>query len=324
MFGGLLNNASNQISVVEALISTHKDFIDTLTGDRRTGVKVYAVSSCVTRLYAIYEHFVQSIISDYLDAIPELRTYAELSDGLKSEYRIGISHVLSKIGGDRYAHLTHENVILWYHEALTNEVSYRFVTDALTRHEQNLRLNVIENMLSRIELRDLRAWLTHCAEINNLYEEKSSICEQLEAELREFIQLRNDAAHGVFESLEGIDNLIRYCELIKSILKSLASFFHKSLLLARVEAGKSKLIGIAAEVLPRANAFIVQVGNGTRLAQGNSIHLVGAHYCYKQKIESLQVNSLNVTEIISPNDSFEIGVKCECIPHRNAQIYIDI
>ena len=118
MFASLTENALMQIRVVEDLVVIHEEIISEKDAITRRGMKLYAVSSCVTHLYAILERFIESGISDFLDAMPELITYASLSEGMKNEYRIGISHVLSRIDSKRYGHLTHENIIRWYHEAL--------------------------------------------------------------------------------------------------------------------------------------------------------------------------------------------------------------
>lgn len=323
MFGSLEANALEQIHVVETLITTHDEFIRAQPTERRSAVKVYAVTSCVTRLYAIYERFVESLISDFLDAIPELIPYCDLSDGLKKEYRVGVSHVLSKLDEERYSHLAHENVILWYHEALTSTDKYRFVTEALTHHDRNLRLSVVERLVSRVNLKDLRGWLTHSEEITALYEEQTAIVEQLDAELRAFVQLRNEAAHGVLEALEGKDNLARYCALIQAIVRALAAYFSRNLLLQRIRAGKAKRIGLVTETFASAGAFIAQLDNGAEVQLGMYVHLLSSNYCMSQSIVSLQVMNVNVDRVVANQLAYEVGVKCAVNPRRHAVIYVD-
>lgn len=323
MFGGLLNNALDQISVAEELIETHEQYIKQQPIERQRLFKVYAVTSCVTRLYAIYEHFVETLIADFLDAVPELTPYASLADGLKKEYRVGISQVLSKIDGERYSHLSHENVIRWYHEALTNHSTYRFVVEALTRHDQNLRLNTIGTLVSRIDLKDIHGWLSNSPEIIALYEERSSLFEQLDSELCNFIQTRNDAAHGALETLEGKEVLLRYCSLIRSLITTIAAYFHKNLLMQRVQAGRMQCIGKVTEVIVRHGAFIAQLEAGSEVQLGMYLHFVGTSYCIKQKIDSLQIDDVNVETVVAAQSAFEVGIKCAANPQKNAEIYVD-
>jgi len=323
MFDALTANTLEQIGVVEDLIPIHEAVSNGKASDARRRIKLYAVSSCVTRLYAIYENFVETILSDFLDSIPEISSYASLAAELKSDYRLGISHVLSKIDNERYSHLTHESVVLWYHEALTNQPKYRFVAEALIRHEQNLRLNVLETLLGRIQLSGIRSWLAHNEAVTALYTESESVFEQLDAELKTFVQIRNDAAHGVLDDLQGKDNLERFCELMRSMVIAISSFLHRSLLLLRANAGMARKIGVVTEVLKRSGTFIAQIENDARLQKGMQIHVLGANYCFLQKIDSIHVNDLDVEDIVAAHQAFEVGLKCAINPRRNSVLYVD-
>ena len=323
MFDALTANTLEQIRVVEELIPIHESVSNGKASDVRRRIKLYAVSSCVTRLYAIYENFVETILSDFLDSIPEISSYASLAAELKADYRLGISHVLSKIDNDRYSHLTHESVVLWYHEALTNQPKYRFVTEALIRHEQNLRLNVLETLLGRIQLSGIRTWLAHNEYVTALYTESESVFEQLDAELKTFVQIRNDAAHGVLDDLQGKDNLGRFCELMRSLILAISSFLHRSLLLRRANAGRARKIGEVTEVFNKNGAFVAQIENAARLQKGMQIHVLGANYCFVLQIESIRVNDLDVEDIVAAHPAFEVGLKCAVNPRRNAMLYID-
>lgn len=323
MFGGLQANALGQVEVARSLISSHEDILQAQSPERRGAIKVYAVASCVTRLYAIYEHFVESLLSDFLDSIPELLPYSDLPEGLKKQYRFGISHILGRIDAERYSHLTHENVILWYHEAISNAPKYRFVTEALTRHDHNLRLNIVENLVSRLDLAGLREWLSNNERTVSLYEEQNAIAEQLDAELRGFVQLRNDAAHGTLQTLEGRDSLERYCDLISALIVALAEYFSKSLLQHRVKAGKSKKVGVVTEVFAKANAFVVQLDSGSVLARGRPVHMVSSNQYRSDAILSMQVLGQEVDEVTADSHAFEVGLRCAANPRRNVEIYVD-
>lgn len=321
MFHGLLMNALSQIQTVEAFVDTHETYASQQPADRRKLIREYAVASCVTRLYAIYEHFVESIVADYLDAVPELMRFDVLNQNLRHEYRIGISHILSKIEHERYLHLQHENVVKWYHEALSNQATYRFVTEALTRHDENLRLAAVERMFGRIGLNNFRDWIAHSREILSLYEDQKSMWEQLEAEVRTFVQIRNDAAHGSLETLEGKENLLRYCRLISSAAHAITGFLHKQLLLQKVAVGRLRCVGKVTEVFPRPGAVIAQLAAGTELSVGMSLQLVGTAYCATHTIESLQIDGQSVESVQATVDGFEVGIKCGTLSPTNVEIF---
>lgn len=323
MFDGLTSNALAQVETVEQMIGIHEGALQDKDAQTRRRIKIYSTASCVTNLYATYERFVESIIADYLDALPELIRYPNLSAELKADYRIGISHVLSRIDSERYNHLVHENIIRWYHEALSDSENYRFVPEALTRHEQNLRLTSLDNLLSRVRLTEIGSWLNKSAKIKELYNDESSIKEQLEAELRLFIQTRNDAAHGGLDDLEGIENLQRYCALVKALIESISEYMRKSLLEQRATAGKCRSIGQVTEVFHKAGAFVAQINNASSIRVGMNVHFIGENYCFSKIIESLRVEDKAVEQVEADRDKFEVGMMCENLPKKNACIYID-
>src|SRR5688572_1480099 len=120
MFSSLVGKAASEIAVVEGMLDENDRIAAAATDVERTGKKLYAVSACVTRLYAIMERFIKNIVADYLDVLSELVPYGSLPDEVRDAYRVGISHVIANIGSEKYQHLNHEHVIRWYHDAVTN------------------------------------------------------------------------------------------------------------------------------------------------------------------------------------------------------------
>ena len=320
MFGALHANAVDNIGIVEHFIHAHDHHADHEAGSRQAMIKQYAVASCVTRLYAIYERLVESLISDYLDAIPEIVAYADLSEIIKNEYRLGVSHVLGKLDTARYGHLSHENIIQLYYHALNTAGPYQLLGEAFTRHEQNLRLGVVEGLIARVDLDGFQAWLSHCPMIGSLYEEQTAIRDQLEAELKLFIQARNDAAHGVLETLPGKDIMLRYCTLIRNLIGSLIGYFHKSLVSRRAQRGRMQRIGIVTEVFSRAGAFIATLDANAGVQVGMQLHFVGQYSCSAGAVVSLQIDGTAVDSVSSADASAEVGVRCDFLPRRHVEI----
>lgn len=323
MFDALTSNAINQIATVKKLVANHESMQDGLDAVERKNIKLYAVSSCATRLYAIYENFVHQVVSDYLDAIPELKRFATLSAGFQQEYRIGISYLLGRLDHARYHHLKHENVIGWYHGAITNTTPYRFVAEALIRHEENLRLQVVDSLLSRVQLPGIREWISNHGEVLALYTEHTAVHEQLEAELRNFVQLRNDAAHGNIADLVGPDAQLRFCDMIESLILAIASYIHRCVLHMREEAGKVKRIGKVTEVFPRKGVFIAQIDSRVTVQVGLQVHFIGLGYCGALPIMSLQLDDEPIAGFTSTQPNLEVGVRVSGLPKKNAEIYID-
>lgn len=325
MFSQLTTKTLERINVVEKFITITQSLKEGDHGLDGTQVKIYSVSSCVMSLYAIFESSVKSLIADYLDNLPGFIKYNDLDENFKNEYRIGIAYILNRIATGRMPSLRHDDVIRRYNDAINNKKNYKFDTVALTRHEQNLRLQLIQELFSRIQLTDLRDWLGHHADIVRLFQVppnlSDTIYQSLESALLNFIKLRNDAAHGALENLEGKENLIEYCQLIKGIVIALSSYLHKSLLLLKRSKNNEMQIGTVSETFQN-EAFVAKIKKGTALMIDLPIHFVGTHYCYSQKIVSLQVNDVNVKSFTSPQDEYEVGIKCAAPAKKNAEMYI--
>jgi hypothetical protein len=177
-------------------------------------------------------------------------------------------------------------------------------------------------LASRIDLTDLPSWLPQCSEVIQLYDEQTAVVAQLEAELREFVQVRNDAAHGLLETLQGKSILERYCTVMRALITALTSFFHKSLLSRRTDAGRMHRIGRVSKVFGKSGAFIARLENGCEVVQGMSLHCVSPGFCEQLEIQSLQMDGLAIDRVISPRPDFEVGVKCRIKPTRNAVIFV--
>ncbi|MDP3812898.1 MAG: MAE_28990/MAE_18760 family HEPN-like nuclease [Hydrogenophaga sp.] len=282
------------------------------------------MSACVTRLYAIYEDFVETLVSDYLDVVPDLCAFEDLTDTMRAEYRVGISHLLNRLESPRYRHLNHGDLIRWYHEALTAHSPYRFVPEALTRHDENLRLAVLDGMLKRVQLADLQGWLSHHEAIAALFDEPVALWGQVEAELKNFIQLRNDAAHGSLSSLAGPETLLRHCDLSSALVQALSAYLYRDVVLWRKKVNKVRRIGRVSEVFEKAGAFIVPLSPGMFVSMHERVHLVGRWSCVEATIESLKLEEHSIDGVGASSGDLEVGVVASALPKRQMEIYADI
>jgi len=144
---------------------------------------------------------------------------------------------------------------------------------------------------------------------------------QLEAELREFVQLRNDAAHGLLHTLPGRSILERNCLVIRALIYALTSFVHNHLLSRRTAAGRMFRIGKVSAVFPRSGAFIVRVQKGTEIVRGMSVHFLSNGMCDCATIQSIQVDDVAVERTTAEVDGFEVGLACPLEPRRNAEVF---
>lgn len=323
MFEYLEKNSEENIEIIEKLIDIHTLSLEKYGDNERQKIKQFYLSSTVTRLYAILENFIHVIISDYLDTISELVRYDDLPEKFKTEYRIGISHILSKLEQRRYKHLNHENLIEWYHSAIKNEENYKIIPDALTRHEENFRLNIIESLFGKIQLKEFNQWLNFNNHLISHFEGSENVLELLDTELKEFIQLRNDASHGNLDVLEGEDRLKNYCSLIKSLIKCISEFFRYSLLLLKVEKNIIQELGVITEVYKQANANILVAKQRTKIRLKDRVLLLSKGNCFYEEITSLQEDGVSKDELEINKVELEIGIKFKKLSVIGTKLYLE-
>ncbi|MEG6468733.1 MAE_28990/MAE_18760 family HEPN-like nuclease [Enterobacter bugandensis] len=289
-----------------------------------TKIRQYAYATAVTRLYAIFEHFIEKTLSSYLDYLSENKSYADLSPGLKREYRIGFSHVLSRIDQPRFSSLNHEDLIEKYHRAINeNFISYQFVAEALIRHDNNLRPNVLFELFSRLGLTGLESWLISSVKEYGLYDSEERVKERFESEINNFIEVRNDSSHGVPEQIGSQSILQRNCELIFFLVNSITSFLEKEIFLLLQLTGKTINIGNVTEVFNKAGACVAVLNKGVVISLAENYFFEDSSHFYTQKFSAIKLNGNDINADFSVLDNnMEIGIKCDRLPKRKTSIHV--
>jgi len=325
MFQHLFNKASQKIEVINYLLDEHERLSATAEHvSRRTEIKVFSIASSVTRLYAIYEFYVETILSDYLDSIADLIEYKDLPDGLQTEYRLGISHILSRIDQGRYKHLNHENVVNFYHTAVSGGQPYQFVTDALVRHEQNLRLNILSNLFSRLGLDNFESWAINHNLMIEYFELDVVPKESIENQIKDMVDLRNDASHGEIDNLVNVEIMKSNCNFIIKFLEVIRQFVSKKLITEMKSKGKVIELGKVTESFGGNGAFILTAEEGVSITKSDRVFIVESNKCSSQHIESIQLNDSSIDTLNVTNDGLEIGLKCPLLVKSNAYLYKEI
>ncbi|UUE56292.1 MAE_28990/MAE_18760 family HEPN-like nuclease [Pectobacterium aroidearum] len=318
------DNTEKDIIVVLDVFNDIYSGLTKISPTKVTKIRQYAYATAVTRLYAIFEHFIEKTLSSYLDYLSENKSYADLSPSLKREYRIGFSHVLSRIDQPRFSSLDHEDLIEKYHKAINDKVaSYQFIVEALIRHDNNLRPNVIFDLFNRLGLTHLESWLVMSVKEYALYDSEERIKEQFESELNNFIEVRNDSSHGVPEQIGSQSILQRHCELIFLLVSSITSFVEREIFILLQLAGKTFKIGNVTEVFNRAEASVAKVNKESIISLGVDYVFEDSFNFYTQKFNSVELNDNDVdAEFSALDNNVEIGIKCDRLPKKKTNIHI--
>jgi hypothetical protein len=219
MFDELLKIVSVNISTVHKIINTNdrlreivfrKDTPTQPEADENTqftklieGVPselewlVYDRCAVVTRLYAIYERFVEDLIAEWLELLPDIVTeYSDLEKSIKDTHQIGVGRLLLELKKKRFEHLSINEVIQGLFDGVTAKGKYKLIPDAFLLHEQNLRREVLEKLFADAGISNAWDWVNKHRTVKQFVEEVLGSQNTAEGELNELITYRNDAAHG--------------------------------------------------------------------------------------------------------------------------------
>lgn len=321
MFPALLAKLIQQVDTVRRSIETSdaiRKLLSRSTGDGElesikdqspttTEWRIYDHCAALTRLYAIYESFVDEIVSDLLTTLPSLFKYSDLKEGVQKEHRDGVAHILQRLGNRRYSSLSLEEIVKDYYEAISGTASdYRIPPWTMLRSDQNLRMNILDLVFSRIGIGEMPSWLSGHRFTEIFIENVRGGQNTIEAELTSFIDYRNDAAHGKPVNVLGKESLLEYCAFIDAVCQALYERVNHWIVSRRLETGTANSIGEITEEYSR-NVSVARI-HGATLEKGDDLLFMGDRYCYRAAIENIQVDDVDVQRVAVIDDQ-EIGFK---------------
>ncbi|MEG4276296.1 MAE_28990/MAE_18760 family HEPN-like nuclease [Microcoleus sp. MON1_C1] len=346
MFEELIEKASVKISTVRAIIkSNHRlrriVFRDSLNKQKlaenlefaalievipsEKEWEIYDRSAVVTRLYAIYERFVEDLISDWLRRMPDLvPRYSDLRVEIQNTHREGIGRLLIDIKKNRFQHLSVEKVVQGLSWGITDTGKYELLPDAFLLHEGNLRKEVLETVLKNAGIKEPWKWIINHKEIKYFVEEVRGSQNTAEGELKQLVDYRNKAAHGSTDEILGTQELLDLADFVEALCKSLANLVTYNIILLQSDRGLVREIGKITEWFPKPQAGVAKVQEVT-LTVEERVFLVLVNdelsYCYAAKVESIQLNDIshNHVEITSEE---EVGLKFDRDARKGLTIYV--
>ncbi len=284
--------------------------------------RVYDHCAVVTRLYAIYEHFVEDLVSDWLLLLPELfPRYSDLEERIRNTHQTGVGRLLLDLKKNRYEHLSLEEVIRGLFRGATSEKDYEILPDAFLFHEQNLRREPLEKMLAEAGIPNSWGWVEKHRAVKYFLEEIKGNQNTAEGELNELISYRNDAAHGFPDDFLGSNALLELCDFVETLCQALAELVTYKVIERKKSIGQAKEVGIVTEWFKKHEAGVVKVEE-TILSIGSSLFLVseGSSCCYLATIQSIKINDISVNEV-QTTMGMEVGLKFDVDAKKGFRLY---
>ena len=139
-----------------------------LASPNRSVWALYDHSAAVTRLYAILEDLIDSIIEEYLEALPDIYpNYLDLPTPIITQHRLGVAQILSKLSDKGlYKHLTERDTLRGISEGNLGR-SYSLLPDAFMTDTQNYRADQINTAFAYLAIANIWAGVEKHREIVN-------------------------------------------------------------------------------------------------------------------------------------------------------------
>lgn len=262
------------------------------------GWRVLDHCGVVNRAYAIFEKFVESVLSDWISTRSVNTKFAELPKSIVSSYQLGMAEILLSSTSARYSHLSVSDLVAGFHDALQGATTYRLYPDCLIHHKNNFRWSELCDVFSRCGLSDFQGWISQSRRFKNFFDGEARIWEQVDSKLNELISYRNEAAHGSVQVDEilGIDNLEEFIDFVLLLSRDILNYVQSHWLEWLIEIGEIRPFGNVSEKF--ANQVRVAICEGVSLSVGDTIFAKGRGFCISTEILSLQKQGVGVDNVV--------------------------
>jgi hypothetical protein len=350
MFQELLNTVKVDISTIRALIQTNERLREIVFGqgsvtrqesDEDTeltvlmkgvpGVtewRVYDHCAVVTRLYAIYERFVEKLITDWVRLLPSIfPRYVDLEETIQNTHRTGVGRLLCDLKKNRFEHLSIDQVIRGLFHGVTGEEEYALLPDAFLLHEQNLWKGVLEKLFAGAGIQNAWGWVEKHRAVKHFLEVRANE-NTAEGKLEELIDYRNEAAHGpVIVTFLSPNALLELCDFAETLCQALAELVTYKVVVRQKSIGQAKEIGQITRWFPACKAARAKIKETTLLI-GTSLFLINeaSSYCQLVTIESIQMEEGGVwvekEQVVINSEEKVVGLKFDAEARKGLRLYM--
>jgi hypothetical protein len=337
MFTGLTNTLKLQINSIRKAIRTNELLRAYYTGRVRVSSKnkaikdlrvispdlvdwrIYDHCAAVTRLYSIYEGFVEELLSNWLNLLPDLiPSYVDLNDNIKKTHRIGVGQLLQDIEKNRYQNITPNQVVSGYYNGLSGIAKYELFPKVFLMHDQNLRKDALVKIFTNSGISDLWAWVENYKEIRGFLRDIRGNNSTVEAEIRTLVDYRNEASHGYeVDTLLNDNELLEMADFIEIFCNALSELVTYEVMQIKKNKQEIIILGRITETF-KNGAVVAQIEQGN-VSIGDEVYLSGKSWCRACIINSIQLNDVN-QEKVTITERTEVGFRFDIEAKRNLEL----
>lgn len=253
--------------------------------------RVYDHCAAITRLYAIYERFVVEIVRDWLTILPKLvPNYQALEDTVHQEHRKGVARVLQNLGSKKFRHLTSADVVRGFYQAVSGAESYELLPEAFAVKEQNFRQEILQEIFSSVAVSEAWAWIQAHRQVKGYIEKAGPDSTKPENELKQFVQYRNDAAHGAVDEVLGLAQIIEISEFTEALCTAICEMLTWQVVSRNEGRGSALRVGVVTAKF-NSGAVVAKMVN-VEIVRGDRLYVCGDSCCFPAVVQSIQIDGV--------------------------------
>jgi hypothetical protein len=350
MYNNVFETAREEIETTRSIIKVHEKLreLQSINADnlpssfielieilpKRGNWTVYEHCSVITRLYSIYESFVKSIIHEWIDRLPSIVTdYSQLDEIIRRSHAANIGDLLSKMCNrkDDFKDTSVKDTLEGLYQGVSGNRNYQLLRDAFSAHEQNLRKDILEELFREAGIHEhCWAWVQkHPKVIKIIIDSESAEArtKDTETRLRDFVQDRNEAAHGkVTTDKSGLLNsrlLLELCDFIEVVCLSLSELVRYKTLEKQKQYNLAQQIGKIKRFRDKLQVAEATFDEDTNILVGQEIYIIRDSDCSECQIaiiENIRIDGIDRQDAIV-NAKMKVELKLNIFTKEKAKIY---
>ena len=273
----------------------------------------------VTRLYAIYETYVDTLVREWLLRLPEIYSnYVVLPKEIHKAYRAGIAHILARYGENNphYENLSERKIVDGFHAGLSGKSTYSLLPDAFLTSPNNYRWETLNEIVHKAGILGAERELDYLVD-------SGAGQTSIRSELNSLVEYRNQAAHiAVIDDILAVNRIIEISEYMRNLCHRLSDVVTSAYIKNGIKENKFICV---AHVIHRFSGTIIGVKSekcswhrGMKLA----VPCKGGVYKYAT-IQSLEVQRVR-HETFDALGGEEMGLELDIVVGSRSKIYSQV
>jgi hypothetical protein len=281
--------------------------------------QVYDHCAAFTRLYAIYEQFIESLISEYLRMLPKLYVqYEELPPKVTTQHRLGIAQILLKLGKDGpYKTLDERAIIKDLSHGLLGNPDYTLLRDAFLIDPQNYRADVVSRLFSYVGFENCWGWVEKHPLMVTFMLLNRDPNETPKTLLHDFVEYRNQASHTLVVDTVATDEIKSIADFVVVLSETLAQLVMKQVVQRKKLFGEVTPVGLVVHKF--SNQIVGARMSAGTVVLGDSLIVVEKQACYKVTISSIKIKE-TAYDRLEVREGEEIGLGLTARTSEGAQL----